>query len=315
MASLLEINGTRLFVDERGPADGRPLLFIHGGPGNSCWDFMASVGDAFAARGFRVIGVDQRGVLRSDALPEDPALSTDVLIDDFEAIREQLSFESWAVIGHSSGGAYAFDYAVRHPERIDALVLDCPALDADATDRFRLPKAAAMLDEAAAADDSGVGGADAAVLRDAAVECRRLAALERRLTSDDHSWEAMLPLGPRYLDLFLHDASTHEEYERLMSTAPEDLDWSKGMSHLVLMAEMYRDQTPQLADLAVPSMLLVGESDMVAPPAVQERYRAATGDDVVTVPRSGHFAFVEQPAAYVERVAEFLSRAGAGAGG
>lgn len=304
MTSLLEINGTHLFVDERGPAAGPPLLFIHGGPGNSCWDFMASVGDAFAARGFRVIGVDQRGVLHSDPMPDEPALSIDVLIDDFEAMRERLGIESWAVVGHSSGGAYAFDYALRHPERIDALVLDCPALDADATDRFRLPKAAVMLDEAASDDDSDAGAA----LRDAAAECRRLASLDRRLTSDDRSWEAMLPLGPRYLDLFLHDAATRERYERLMSTAPGELDWGKGMSHLTLMMEMYRDRTPRLSDLTVPSMLLVGESDMVAPSAVRASYRAATGQDVVTVAEAGHFVFVEQPDEYVERVAEFLTR-------
>lgn len=286
--SLIEINDTRLFVDERGPADARPLLFIHGGPGNSCWDFMASVGDAFAGRGFRVIGVDQRGVLRSAPLPDEPSLSVDLLIADFEALREHLGLDRWTVIGHSSGGAYAFDYALQHPERLDALVLDCPALDTDATDRFRLPKAAAMLDEAG--------------LHDAAAECRRLAALERPLTADDRTWEAMLPLGPRYLDLFLHDASTRARYEQLMGSAPSDLDWGKGMTHLGLMTEMYRDQTPQLALLSVPSTLLVGESDMVAPPVVRERYRAATGNDVVTISDAGHFAFVEQPEEYVDRV-------------
>ncbi|MEJ1087343.1 alpha/beta hydrolase [Microbacterium sp. Mu-80] len=308
MESLIEINGTHLFVDERGRADGRPLLFIHGGPGNSCWDFMASVGDAFAARGFRVIGVDQRGVLRSDVLPHEPGLTVDVLIRDFEALREHLGLENWTVIGHSSGGAYAFDYALQHPDRIDALVLDCPALDADATDRFRLPKAAALLDEAAGSDADG-----GAALRDAAAECRRLATLDRRLTADDRTWGAMLPLGPHYLDLFLHDASTRARYERLMGAAPDHLDWGKGMSHLPLMAEMYRDQTLQLTQLTVPSTLLIGESDMVAPPVVRDVYRAATGHDVVTISDAGHFAFVEQPERYVDAVARFLDAPGEGA--
>ena len=292
MESLIEINGTHLFVDQRGPADGRPLLFIHGGPGNSCWDFMASVGDDLAARGIRIIGVDQRGVLRSDPLPEEPVLSIEVLIEDFEQLREQLGIESWSVIGHSSGGAYATEYALQHPERVGALILDCPALDTDATDRFRLPRAAEMLDELGRHDD--------------AEECRRLAALERPLTADDRTWEAMLPLGEHYLDLFLHDAQTRERYERLMASAPSDLDWSRGMSHFALMPAMYRDRTRRLSDLAVPSALIVGESDMVAPPGVRDRYRRATSGDVVTIADAGHFAFVEQPQRYADAVARFL---------
>ncbi|MFD5215692.1 alpha/beta fold hydrolase [Microbacterium sp. NPDC058345] len=292
MASLLEIDGTRVFVDQRGPDDGHPLLFIHGGPGNSCWDFMAAVGDRLAEQGVRVIGVDQRGVLRSDPLPAHPPLTVDLLIDDFEQTREQLGIDRWTIIGHSSGGACALDYALRHPEHISGLVLDCPALDTDATDRYRLPRAAALLEEEG--------------LIDAAAACRRFAALERRLTGDDRTWESMQPLGSRYLDLFLYDTETRARYERLMDTAPTELDWSKALSHLPLLTEMYHDRRPSLRSLTVPSMLILGEADMVAPPTVLDAYRTATGGEIVAIPDAGHFAFVEQPEAYVEEIVRFL---------
>lgn len=296
MDSLLDINGTRLFVDERGPTDGHPLLFIHGGPGNSCWDFMSSVGDLLADSGVRLIGVDQRGVLRSDALSPGADLTIEQLVDDFEEIRRSLGIATWTVIGHSSGGACATDYAVKHPDRITGIVLDSPALDADATDRYRLPVAGALLDLAGLASEAD--------------ECRRLAALDRRLTADDRTWEAMLPLGDRYLDLFLHDAASRSRYERLMDTAPEGLDWSRGMTHLALMTEMYRDRRALLGGLAVPSTMIVGESDMVAPPSVRDDYRAATGGDVNVIPGAGHFAFVEQPAEYVAQVMRFMREGG-----
>ncbi|MDT0156705.1 alpha/beta hydrolase [Microbacterium sp. ARD32] len=294
MDRIFDINDTRLFVDERGPADGQPLLFIHGGPGNPSWDFMASVGDLLAEQGVRVIGVDQRGVLRSDDLPAEPPLSVDLLIRDFEQLREALGIERWTIIGHSSGGAYALDYALRHPERISGLILDCPALDTDATDRHRLPRAAAMLDEAGDAD--------------AAAECRRLAGLERRLTGEDRTWEAMLPLGDRYLDLFFHDAQTRARYDEVMNAAPEGLDWGKGMAHLALIGEMYTDRRPALPSLQVPSTLIHGEDDLVAPPVVVDAYRQLTGGQVATVADAGHFAFVEQPAAYVHEVMRFVDR-------
>jgi proline iminopeptidase len=78
-AGLVRINGTRLFVDDRGDAAASPLLFIHGGPGQSCYDFMQLQGDRLARR-LRIIGVDQRGTLRSDPLPPEPALTAAVLI-------------------------------------------------------------------------------------------------------------------------------------------------------------------------------------------------------------------------------------------
>ncbi|MEU8227088.1 alpha/beta fold hydrolase [Kribbella sp. NPDC048915] len=64
---LTEVRGTRLYVDQRGPADAQPLLFMHGGPGAGSYDFMTFQGDRLAER-FRLIGVDQRGVQRSDPL-------------------------------------------------------------------------------------------------------------------------------------------------------------------------------------------------------------------------------------------------------
>jgi pimeloyl-ACP methyl ester carboxylesterase len=39
-SGLVHINDTRLFIDDRGDASAPPLLFIHGGPGQSCYDFM-----------------------------------------------------------------------------------------------------------------------------------------------------------------------------------------------------------------------------------------------------------------------------------
>ena len=144
----LEINGAQVFVDDRGPADGVPLLYIHGGPGQGCWDFMASVADRLVDEGIRVIGVDQRGVLRSDPLPEGAPVNVPLLIDDFESVRTQLNISSWFVLGHSAGGGYALDYATAHPDSIRGAIFDCPCWDCDATDRYRLPVAADLLAEA-----------------------------------------------------------------------------------------------------------------------------------------------------------------------
>ena len=145
-AGLVDVGGTRLFVDDRGDADAPPLLFIHGGPGQGCYDFMQSVGDSLAGR-LRIIGVDQRGTLRSDPLPASPSLTVELLIADFEKLRKTLGLSSWAILGHSAGGHYALRYGTSQPESVSAAIFDCPCWDADLTERHRLPEVARRLAE------------------------------------------------------------------------------------------------------------------------------------------------------------------------
>ena len=292
MGDVVRVNGTGLFVDDRGPRQGMPVLFIHGGPGNSCWDFMASAGERLAAAGARVIGVDQRGVLRSEPVGAAHPVTVSDLVEDFEALRAELGVERWVIIGHSAGGAYALDYALSYPGGVVGAVFDCPAWDCDATDRYRLPKAADLLEEAGQPE--------------AAQRCRSHALKAGRITAADETWVSMQALGDDYMRLFLHDDASARAYTQVMSSAPEDLDWSKGLSHLPLLAEMYASRLDKLSDLTVPHTLFHGVDDMVAAPNVIEAYRIATHSGVHTFEHSGHFAYVEEPDAYASAVQEFL---------
>jgi proline iminopeptidase len=246
------VNGVALFVDDRGDPAAPPLLFIHGGPGQSCWDFMAAQGDRLA-RSIRVIGVDQRGVLRSGDIPPSEPLDVDVLVDDFEALREHLGIERWTVLGHSAGGIYALRYATRHPDSVSAVVFDCPCWDCDLTDRHRLPVVAARLEERGK--------------REAATAVRRLAEKRERITAADESWVLMQHLGDAYLDLFFSRSESARAYEAFTTSAGfSDEDWAHGLSHLPLLADLYEPQLHRLAELAVPSLLVHGIDDLVLRP-------------------------------------------------
>lgn len=291
---MISINGTNLFVDQRGPTDGPPLLFVHGGPGNACWDFMTAVGDQLADSGIHVIGVDQRGVLRSDPLPQEPPLTVNLLIQDFEALRSHLGLDRWAILGHSAGAGYAFDYAIQHPEAISQLILDCPSLDADATDRYRLPKAAELLDSIHNTT--------------AAERCRQLVKQGRRITADDRASDTLKELGTLYGDLFLYTGDpTSRVYSDLMEKAPDTFDWSKGGSHGLLVADMYRNRAKDLKTLTMPSMLIHGRDDLVAAPKIIDQYRSHVGGPVITIDKAGHFPYIEQPNQYLAAVAQFVT--------
>jgi proline iminopeptidase len=289
----VRLDGVDLFVDDRGDEAAPPLLYVHGGPGQGSWDFMAAQGDRLAER-IRVIGVDQRGVLRSGDLPPEPPLTVDVLLDDFEALRSSLAIDSWCVLGHSAGGHYALRYATAHPRSVTGVVFDCPCWDCDLTDRYRLPIVAERLEERG--DE------------DAARECRRLAAKPGRLTADDETSTAMQALDSAYLDLFFRDAGSARAYEAWTASAGfDDETWARGRSHAPLLAEMYESQLDLLDGLVVPSMLVHGRHEVVAPPDVIDAYRQRVRDgEVHTFEGSGHFPYHEEPEPYADLIADFV---------
>lgn len=75
-----------------------------------------------------------------------------------------------------------------------------------------------------------------------------------------------------------------------------------------LLEDMYRPRVERLAELTMPSLLLLGETDLVAPPPVVERYRSdAPHGRVTVIEGAGHFTFVEQPLAYVAALRDFVA--------
>jgi proline iminopeptidase len=292
-AELVSVGGTRLFVDDRGDHGAPPLLFIHGGPGQSCYDYMHAQGDLLS-RQLRLIGVDQRGVLRSDPLPASPPLTEDLLIADFEELREVLGITRWAILGHSSGGHYAARYAAARPESVSAAIFDCPCFDNDLTDRYRLPEVARRLDALGKTAE--------------AEHCRELAARPGRLTAADETHVAMQALGDHYMEQFFHDPASALEFQRVVdgSGFPDEM-WSRGTSHLLLLAENYEPIFGLLPRLRCPAMLIRGRDDLVAAPAaVTEFARLVPGARISTLAESGHMGYQEQPAEYCEAVTEFV---------
>lgn len=119
-------DGQGVFVEEGGNPDGIPLVYLHGGPGGGLGR-RGYVRNADPAA-FRIIGFDQRGCGRSVPLATDPvhdlaANTTQRLIADMEAIRQDLGVDAWVVNAVSWGSTLALAYAQAHPERVLGVVL------------------------------------------------------------------------------------------------------------------------------------------------------------------------------------------------
>ena len=100
--------------------EGHPLVFLHDGlVHREVWDAQVA---AFAPD-YRVIRYDRPGYGRSD--PPDSAYSN---VEDLEALLGHLGIDRAVIIGSSAGGGLAIDYALEHPERVEALVLSGPVV-------------------------------------------------------------------------------------------------------------------------------------------------------------------------------------------
>jgi len=109
-----------LYYEECGRPDGKPVVILHGGPGGAINPTMRRF---FDPRRWRMALFDQRGCGRSrpNASLEDNTTWT--LVEDIERLRVKLGVEKWTVFGGSWGSTLALAYAIKHPERVEALIL------------------------------------------------------------------------------------------------------------------------------------------------------------------------------------------------
>ena len=118
-------DGQQLYWETSGRPDGKPVVFLHGGPGGGS---SPSHRRLFDPERYRIIVFDQRGsgLSRPHASEPDADLSTNTtwhLVDDLERLREHLGVDRWQVFGGSWGSTLALAYAETHPERVTELVL------------------------------------------------------------------------------------------------------------------------------------------------------------------------------------------------
>nr|WP_261795331.1 prolyl aminopeptidase [Nigerium massiliense] len=118
-------DGHRLYWEECGNPDGKPAVFVHGGPGGGCG---ANARRFFDPARYRIVLIDQRSCGRSLPHASEPAcdLSTNTtwdLVADLERLRADRGIEKWLVFGGSWGSALSLAYAEKHPEAVSELVL------------------------------------------------------------------------------------------------------------------------------------------------------------------------------------------------
>lgn len=118
-------DGNQIYWEESGNPNGKPAVFLHGGPGGGTSPTQRRL---FNPAKYRIVLLDQRNCGKSTPHASAPDIdlshnTTWHLVADLEKLREHLGIERWLVFGGSWGSTLALAYAETHPERVTEIIL------------------------------------------------------------------------------------------------------------------------------------------------------------------------------------------------
>ncbi len=264
-------DGVEIEVDVRGTGPG--LLLVHGF-GGAKGDFADHVDEL--ATTHRVVTFDHRGHGASGRGDDPAAYTFDRYAADTVQVADALGMDTFRLLGHSMGGMVARRVVLAHPDRVEALVLmDTSSGRPDALDPDLMDAAAQI------------------ALSDGKDVLKSL--LDSAGTLDTQAHQQVLAQRPGYL-----------EFEKRKWNDLSIVMWAGSVTEIAHQP----DELARLAEVACPTLVLVGEQDeaFLRP----SRAMAATipGAQLVVIPDAGHSPQFENPDAWRAAMLEFLGSVG-----
>jgi proline iminopeptidase len=275
----VDINGNPLEVEVLGPEDAPVMIVHHGAPGlGSRAEPRTSFGPFQDV--MRIVIFDARG---SGASGMTPPFDHQQYVADVDALREWIGAERIVMAGGSYGGFVSLEYAIAHPDRVQALVLRDTAASNAFEERAR---ANALRSNRVELDME---------LYDRMMEgrCHDDADLER-------GWRMIVPL-------YDHELTPEKVEARLRGTVyhHESHNWAFARN---IPGYDIRDKLPQIT---APTLITVGRDDWITPvEASEEMARLIPNARLVVFENSGHSPQLEEPERFQQVVREFLVAAG-----
>ncbi len=119
-SDFISVDGHEIYYEQCGNLNGKPAIFLHGGPGGGG---SKTVRQFFDPKIYHIIVFDQRGCGRSKPHVLLEKNTTWDLVSDIELIRNKLKINKWLVFGGSWGSTLALAYAQSHPGAVSEMVL------------------------------------------------------------------------------------------------------------------------------------------------------------------------------------------------
>jgi proline iminopeptidase len=277
------VNGVSHFYRMIG--EGEPFVVLHGGPG--MWhDELFPFFDDLASD-HRVVFYDQRGNGKSvmDKITADN-FTVDWLVADLEELRRAWGFERINLIGHSWGGLLAMYYATRHAGRVERLILIDPAPpNTDLLKQsYRTLMARFTPDEMSRLED--------------------LYASEAYLAGDPASLNEAMRLSE---GVTFHVAQARDAYFDLISFDAASARNMMAIAGPATAIKMNITVQDKLSAITCPTLIIHGEHDFIVKESPALIRDLIPGSELVVIPESGHYPFMEQPDIFANVLRQFIA--------
>lgn len=113
-------DGHTVYFERVGKPGGKPVVFLHGGPGGG---ISSDHRRLFDPERYDILLFDQRGCGRSTPHASIESNTTWHLVNDIERLRQHIGVAKWMVFGGSWGSTLGLTYAQTHPDRVSELIL------------------------------------------------------------------------------------------------------------------------------------------------------------------------------------------------
>ncbi|EKQ57479.1 MULTISPECIES: alpha/beta hydrolase [unclassified Clostridium] len=260
----ITFDNSKLFYSVKG--EGKPLIFIHGNFNDSrVWRYQV---ESFSSQ-YKVISYDQRGYGKSDT-----PTSTFSHFEDLKVILDSLEIKSAVIIGSSSGGSIAIDFALKYPDYVDALILASPAVNG-----YRYPLK--LIIEAMKS---------ISLLKSKGFE----AAIEKFINSSFWSY-------------FIPDQSNEKARKLILETIRTQKNFYSWNFKLAVPEKPYAAK--RLGEIHIPTLIVLGNRDFAFNVKVGERLHAGIeSSDKITISDCGHLPFVEKYEEFNKQICKFLKQ-------
>lgn len=280
------INGVRLWYRVAGRADGIPVVFLHGGPGEGSQSF-ALIAGPYLERKLRMVYLDQRGSGRSER-PWDKAYSLSLLVDDLENLRRLWGVPKVNLIGHSAGTIIEMEYGAKYPRHVERMVLAASGPD--------LPAAFELMCQR-------VRKTDPAAYR------RAVAAVETGSRRSCNMWgEDVAPRGG--MQAFVDGNMFPQASTKKLIKNADDANGLRNTGELsaALIKQGFLDyRFRRVGRLTMPVLVIAGDRDLQAAVEPQRNFvRALPHGRLSEWPQGGHFMWAENPGRFAAEVTDFF---------
>ncbi|WP_064093892.1 alpha/beta fold hydrolase [Rossellomorea aquimaris] len=290
------VRGKGIHVEIYGSKENPALLYLHGGPGESCYDFSFHQRNRLKDH-FYLICIDQRGVCRSEVISENEAFGFQDLVEDCEALRLKLNINRWSVLGHSFGGFLALAYVSQYPNSIDCVLFECPTFDFTLTSKSLLKKTAYLFDKYNQHE-----------LKEKALSLINQNFSPREFT--EMYMELSDKLGENRMEIYTFSFDNPTDYYAAYTEEEWDKLYDRSDIHYNLLREegmIFTSLLDEIKHVENPMLLMTGEYD----PATCEKHvevfiREAQNGSIFHFEKSGHTPHYEEADRFRDVIINFI---------